>query len=377
MLPAIDKRKSIYILSTLCFFIGILLIINIFTGIFWKAPFCAAFVDPCTPWRSYLYLSSQTHTTYTLDDNTLAQIFLKEKERFFKDQQNNVYSSKPALQFQNSLTNKETLASLMNLFASQDAIKEFRGLPSISEEQMSIVSLYAYATLANSFQNYLDTSKTSLVEKNVKILTKIMPTTVNLNDYVRFFDRLQQNINTPQKPFTFENISVKEGTSSTEYYDSVDISFLLKTTNDTLKEFLKAVYDSGNLPALSPENNPLFPFLEVNQVKITLPKDETISSSGAILTSEMKLTAYIKAVSESSVTSIQQEIKEVEEKIQAAEKTANFTEEKRIKKESLVQYIDSYKTEVSNALLNKNYRKALSSLQNIKELTSQLYSLYL
>lgn len=373
----ISKLQAIRIISISCVVIGALFIVNIFTGWFVKASYCRAFVEPCTFWRSYLYLSSQAHNTDKLNDDTLAQIFLREKERFLKDQENNVYTKKLAEQFKNVLNNKEKITEVMNAFAAQEKIKEFRALSSITEEQTGLVSLYAYSTIATTFQKYLDASKNSLVEKNIKILGKIMPTTVNLNDYVRFFDRLQENINTPQKPFVFENISVKEGTVATEYFDTVDISFLLRSTNDNLKEFLKAVYDSGNLPVLSPENNPLFPFLEVNQIKTTLPKDDIATASGAVLLSEMKLTAYIKAVSESSVTSIQQEIKELEDKITTADKIADFTEDKRIKKESLVQYIDSYKTEATNALANKNFRKALSALQNIKELTSELYTLYL
>lgn len=373
----ISKIQSIRIISISCFVIGALFIVNIFTGWFIKAPYCGTFVDPCTFWRSYLYLSSQAHNTHALDENALAQIFLREKERFLKDQENNVYTNKLVQQFKNSIISKEKIAEVMNTFANQEKIKEFRDQPSITEEQMGLVSMYAYSTVANTFQKYLDSAKNSLVEKNVKILGKIMPTSVNLNDYVRFFDRLQENINTPQKPFIFENISVKEGTISTEYYDTVDISFLLKTTNDNLKEFLKGIYDSGNLPILSLDNNPLFPFVEVNQIKVTLPKDDIATSSGAILTSEMKLTAYIKAVSENSITTIQTEIKELEDKITTADKIADFTEDKRIKKESLVQYIDSYKTEYANAVASKNLRKALSALQNIKELTSELYTLYL
>lgn len=360
-----------------CVVLGILVLSNIFTGWFWKAPYCGVFVEPCTYWRSYLYLSSQADNKHPLDDNMLAQIFLKEKDRFFQDESTDIYTVNLAGQYRKSLENKETLGAIMNTFATQEKIKELRALPAISEEQAGLVSLYAYASISNGFQKFLDSSKNTLVEKNTKILAKIMPVSVNLNDYVRFFDRLQENINTPQKPFVFENISVKEGPRSTEYFDTVDISFLLRTTNDNLKEFLKAIYDSGNLPALSPENNPLFPFLEVNQVKIILPKDETATASGTILTSEMKLTAYIKAISESSIIGIQQEIKEIEDKIIPLEKEAHLTEEKRVKKESLVQYIDSYKTESSNALSKKNFRKALSALQNIKELTSELYTLYL
>lgn len=377
-----DKKNTYYWLAFSLNVLSIFFLVNIFTGWLMKGPVCSFMTENCTLWRSIYYLRTDaSKVPGPITDEKFAKILLNSKEKFIKEMQNNTSTIELVETFDKELSSKENLAILITSLANDDEIKAIRKKDVLLKEEEEVIRVFADEAIYRQFQKYVEEGKIALIEKNTKILEKIMPTFVNYNDYVRFFDKLQSNINTPQRPFKIENISVKDSPSQESFSDTLQIDFSLETTEDAFKEFLKAIYASGNLTMISSETKLLYPFLSIDEMKITFPEElkqaNNSEISSKMIHADMKLLAYLKAISEEDIDKITSEIHSIEEKYSSKDAFKNVSEEKKLKKENLLQYKSSYETLANNALKAKEYRTAFSNFSNVKQIVTDIYNLSL